>query len=88
MTARGHTVVNDCINLWRPRRWKTHLARHYVFTQRDCYPGGIFWIDARSRESMYKCFWEIAQAATLVEAKVCMCRYSPIPMAHGFNAHA
>ncbi|KAJ5452120.1 hypothetical protein N7445_000303 [Penicillium cf. griseofulvum] len=53
-----------------PGSGKTHLARQYVFTHRDCYPGGIFWIDAKSRESTYKCFWEIAQAATLVEQKV------------------
>lgn len=53
-----------------PGSGKTHLARQYVFTQRDCYPGGIFWIDAKSRESTYKCFWEIAQAATLIEQKV------------------
>lgn len=53
-----------------PGSGKTHLARQYVFTQRDCYPGGIFWIDAKSRESTYKCFWEIAQAAALVEPKV------------------
>ncbi|KAJ5228284.1 hypothetical protein N7489_008992 [Penicillium chrysogenum] len=53
-----------------PGSGKTHLARQYVFTQRDCYPGGVFWIDAKSRESTYKCFWEIAQAATLIEQKV------------------
>jgi hypothetical protein len=53
-----------------PGSGKTHLARQYVFTQRDCYPGGIFWIDAKSRESTYKCFWEIAQAATLVKSKM------------------
>ncbi|KAJ5749085.1 uncharacterized protein N7511_010781 [Penicillium nucicola] len=52
-----------------PGSGKTHLARQYVFEQRDCYPGGIFWIDAKSRESAYKCFWEIAQAATLVDHK-------------------
>jgi hypothetical protein len=52
-----------------PGSGKTHLARQYVFTQRDCYPGGIFWIDSKSRESAYKCFWEIAQAATLVDHK-------------------
>ncbi|KAJ5728287.1 hypothetical protein N7493_004617 [Penicillium malachiteum] len=52
-----------------PGSGKTHLARQYVFAQRDCYPGGIFWIDAKSRESVYKCFWEIAQAARLVDFK-------------------
>ncbi|KAJ5584453.1 uncharacterized protein N7459_004253 [Penicillium hispanicum] len=50
-----------------PGSGKTHLARQYVFAQRECYPGGIFWIDAKSRESAYKCFWEIAQAAMLVD---------------------
>ncbi|KAJ5648210.1 hypothetical protein N7490_004582 [Penicillium lividum] len=50
-----------------PGSGKTHLARQYVFMQRECYPGGVFWIDAKSRESSYKCFWEIAQAARLVE---------------------
>lgn len=52
-----------------PGSGKTHLARQYVFTQRECYPGGIFWVDAKSRESSYKCFWEIAQAATLIGSK-------------------
>lgn len=52
-----------------PGSGKTHLARQYVFAQRENYPGGIFWIDAKSRESSYKCFWEIAQAATLIDHK-------------------
>ncbi|KAJ5736314.1 uncharacterized protein N7483_001439 [Penicillium malachiteum] len=52
-----------------PGSGKTHLAREYVFAQRGCYPGGVFWIDAKSRESVYKCFWEIAQAVSLVDIK-------------------
>ncbi|KAJ5167955.1 uncharacterized protein N7482_003549 [Penicillium canariense] len=52
-----------------PGSGKTHLARQYVFAQRECYTGGIFWIDAKSRESAYKCFWEIAQAATLIDQR-------------------
>lgn len=52
-----------------PGSGKTHLARQYVFTRRESYPGGIYWIDAKSRESSYKCFWEIAQAATLIDRK-------------------
>ncbi|KAG5287472.1 LipA and NB-ARC domain-containing protein [Histoplasma capsulatum G186AR] len=40
---------------------KTHLARQYVFKQRTTYTGGIFWIDARSRESCCQCFWDIAE---------------------------
>ncbi|GES62041.1 hypothetical protein ATETN484_0007002200 [Aspergillus terreus] len=50
-----------------PGSGKTHLARQYVWTQRECYPGGVFWIDASSRESRCQCFWEIAQAANLID---------------------
>lgn len=52
-----------------PGSGKTHLARQYVFTQRECYSGGIFWVDAKSPEAAFKCFWEIAQAATLMGPK-------------------
>lgn len=52
-----------------PGSGKTHLARQYAFAQRECYSGGIFWIDAKSRESTAKSFWEIAQAATLIDRK-------------------
>ncbi|KAJ6094149.1 hypothetical protein N7467_002994, partial [Penicillium canescens] len=52
-----------------PGSGKTHLARQYVWTQRESYPGGVFWIDASSRESRCKCFWEIAQAARLIDHK-------------------
>lgn len=48
-----------------PGSGKTHLARQYVFTYREFYPGGIFWIDSKSREASFKCFWEIAQTAAL-----------------------
>ncbi|KAJ5601599.1 hypothetical protein N7510_011133 [Penicillium lagena] len=50
-----------------PGSGKTHLAREYVFNQRHCFPGGIFWIDSKTRESAYKCFWEIAQVAMLID---------------------
>lgn len=52
-----------------PGSGKTHLARQYVWTRRDSYPGGIFWVDAKSSQSRYKCFWDIAQAATLIDGK-------------------
>lgn len=48
-----------------PGSGKTHLARQYIWDQRKCYPGGIFWVDAKSRQSTYKSYWEIAQAASL-----------------------
>ena len=32
----------------------------------NTYPQGIFWVDARSRESSYRSFWDIGQAAALL----------------------
>ncbi|KAL4868892.1 hypothetical protein BDV12DRAFT_91119 [Aspergillus spectabilis] len=52
-----------------PGSGKSHLARQYVWTHREDYPGGIFWVDAKSRQSTYKCFWDIAQAATLTDGQ-------------------
>lgn len=46
---------------------KTHLAREYVFTCRESYPGGIFWVRASSYESACDGFKQIAQAAGLLE---------------------
>lgn len=48
---------------------KSHLARQYVYTHRADYPGGIFWVDAKSRQSTAKCFLEIAEAAALADGK-------------------
>ncbi|PWY64673.1 catalytic protein [Aspergillus eucalypticola CBS 122712] len=53
-----------------PGTGKSHLARQYVWTHRAFYPGGVFWVDAKSRQSTYKCFWDIAQAAALNEGEV------------------
>jgi hypothetical protein len=50
-----------------PGSGKTHLAREYAFTYGEFYPGGIFWIRARSYESACDGFKEIAQAAGLLE---------------------
>ncbi|PLB52856.1 lipa and NB-ARC domain protein [Aspergillus steynii IBT 23096] len=52
-----------------PGSGKSHLAREYVWSYRDSYSGGVFWIDAKSRESVFKCFWDIAQAATLTDGE-------------------
>ncbi|KAK2757360.1 hypothetical protein FQN54_004874 [Arachnomyces sp. PD_36] len=49
-----------------PGAGKSHLAREYVFQHRSSYTGGIFWVDAKSKESRSKCFWDIAQAASLL----------------------
>ena len=53
--------------LWGPPgSGKTHLAREYLWRHRDDFPSGVFWIDCKSEESIYKSFWEIAQAAALL----------------------
>ncbi|THC99933.1 hypothetical protein EYZ11_000631 [Aspergillus tanneri] len=52
-----------------PGSGKSHLAREYVWSHRDSYSGGIFWVDAKSRESTCKCFWDIAQAAMLTDGE-------------------
>ncbi|RAH45013.1 LipA and NB-ARC domain protein [Aspergillus brunneoviolaceus CBS 621.78] len=52
-----------------PGTGKSHLARQYVCTHRDIYPAGIFWVDAKSLESTYKCFWDMAQAAALTDGQ-------------------
>ena len=49
-----------------PGSGKTHLARQFVWTHRDHYPGGIFWVDSKTDMERCKCFWDIAQAATLL----------------------
>lgn len=50
-----------------PGSGKSQLAREYIYTHRQEYPGGIFWVDAKSLQSTSNCFWDIAQAATLVD---------------------
>ncbi|KAL4926264.1 LipA and NB-ARC domain protein [Aspergillus undulatus] len=52
-----------------PGSGKSHLARQYVWNHREDWPGGIFWVDAKSRQSTFKCFWDIAQAATLTDGQ-------------------
>ncbi|EFW20428.1 hypothetical protein D8B26_003189 [Coccidioides posadasii str. Silveira] len=44
-----------------PGAGKSHLARQYMYTYQSLYPGGIFWIDCRTRESRYNGIWQIAQ---------------------------
>jgi NB-ARC domain len=49
---------------------KTHLVRQYVWQSRakGKYPEGIFWVDAKSKENVYRSFWDIGQAAALLGA--------------------
>ncbi|KAI8964167.1 hypothetical protein F5Y11DRAFT_316813 [Daldinia sp. FL1419] len=53
-----------------PGGGKTHLARQYVFQHRYDYPGGIFWIRAKSIEELDYGFWDIAKTVGLNEVKL------------------
>jgi hypothetical protein len=43
-----------------PGGGKTHLARQYVYTHLHDFPGGIFWVRAKSQEQLEAGFWDIA----------------------------
>ncbi len=59
-----------CVLLWcLPGGGKSYLAREYVFRHRDKFPGGVFWVYAKSREELWKGFWEVAQAAALKDVQ-------------------
>lgn len=66
---KKRSMGTTAVVLWGPPGCgKTHLAREYIWRHREDYPKGIFWIDCKSEEATYKCFWDIAQAAALLGA--------------------
>ncbi|KAJ8129059.1 hypothetical protein O1611_g4574 [Lasiodiplodia mahajangana] len=50
-----------------PGGGKSHLARQYVFRHRNDYPGGIFWIRAKSLQELDFGYYDIAKVAGLDE---------------------
>ncbi|CAK7230365.1 hypothetical protein SBRCBS47491_007561 [Sporothrix bragantina] len=48
-----------------PGGGKTHLARQYVYQHRADYPGGIYWVRAKSVSEMEEFFWSIAKNGAL-----------------------
>lgn len=48
-----------------PGGGKTHLARQYVYAHLDEFPGGIFWVRAKSQAQLAAGFWEIARRVAL-----------------------
>lgn len=48
-----------------PGGGKTHLARQYVYEHKGDFPGGIFWIRAKSQSELASGFWDIARKAAL-----------------------
>jgi hypothetical protein len=54
-------VLLQCI----PGGGKTHLARQYVYKHLDDFPGGVFWVRAKSDEQLADGFWRIAHRVAL-----------------------
>lgn len=52
-----------------PGGGKTHLARQYVYEHKEDFPGGIFWIRAKSQAELASGFWDIARKAALTDSK-------------------
>ncbi|TVY91505.1 hypothetical protein LAWI1_G004450 [Lachnellula willkommii] len=48
-----------------PGGGKSHLAREYVYEHREDFPGGIFWLRAKSPAELANGFWDIARKAVL-----------------------
>lgn len=48
-----------------PGGGKTHLARQYVFEHKNDYPGGIYWVRAKSFQEMEYWYWGIAKNEAL-----------------------
>lgn len=57
-------VLIQCL----PGGGKTHLARQYVFGHREDYPGGIYWVRAKSVQEMESWYWRIAKDEALRES--------------------
>ncbi|SPQ24667.1 1af3a6ee-40fd-4363-852d-8a8be1b037e7 [Thermothielavioides terrestris] len=51
-----------------PGGGKTHLAREYVFRHRADYPGGVYWLRAKSRPELEYWFWRIARTEVLLRS--------------------
>ncbi|KFY52472.1 hypothetical protein V496_08418, partial [Pseudogymnoascus sp. VKM F-4515 (FW-2607)] len=54
-------VLIQCI----PGGGKTHLAREYVYKHLQDFPGGVFWVTAKTREQLVAGFWHIAATVAL-----------------------
>ena len=54
-------VLIQCL----PGGGKTHLARQYVFEHKDDYPGGVYWVRAKSQQEIEYWYWRIARNEAL-----------------------
>jgi hypothetical protein len=51
-----------------PGGGKSHLAREYVYRYRKDFPGGVFWVRARSQAQLAAGYWDIARKVLPAEA--------------------
>lgn len=58
-----------------PGAGKSYLARQYMYEYQRLYPGGIFWVDAKTPQSRANGYWHIAHAASELEEE----KQSPDP---------
>lgn len=50
-------VLIQCL----PGGGKTHLAREYVYRYREHYPGGVYWVRAKSRGEVESGYWRVVR---------------------------
>ncbi|KAK2737291.1 hypothetical protein FQN57_000375 [Myotisia sp. PD_48] len=69
-----HTILLDETNrkvavviYGGPGAGKSHLAREFMYANLHRYPGGVFWIDGKTKESRLQCIWEIALASSIMQ---------------------
>ncbi|KAI5922953.1 hypothetical protein F4810DRAFT_720606 [Camillea tinctor] len=65
--ARRSVGTSSVLIQSMPGGGKSHLARQYVFQHKYDYPGGVFWIRAKSIQELEYGYWDIAKTAGLSE---------------------
>lgn len=64
--ARG----SACVLLWcLSGGGKSHLARQYLYHNKDKFPGGVFWVRAKTKDEIARDYWDIAQKAALKDVQ-------------------
>ncbi len=53
-----------------PGGGKTHIARQYVYKHLKDFPGGVFWVTAKSMEQLKAGFWRIAETVALKPSQI------------------
>jgi len=51
--------TSACLLQSLPGGGKTHLAREYMYSHIEQFPGGVFWVNAKSQQQLELGFWDI-----------------------------